>query len=69
MNIAPCKGIRNILARAIRNPRLWNLEYSSKNPQSHQRLESRIQLPSTDSTGIQYLESVICLRLSWIPLH
>ena len=69
MNIAPCKGIRNILARAIRNYGLWNLEYSSKNPQSHQRLESGIQLPSTDSAGIQYLESFICLRLSWIPLH
>ena len=39
------------------NPRLWNPEYSSRNPESHQ-LESRIQVPPT-KTGIQYLESGI----------
>ena len=44
-----------IFTRGIRNPGLWNPKYSSKNPESLQRLESRIQVPLT-KTGIQYLE-------------
>ena len=42
----------------IRYPGLWNPEYSSKNPESYQGLESRFQVPLTN-TGIQYLESEI----------
>ena len=40
------------------NPGFWNLEYSSRNPESHCRLESRIQVLLTN-TGTQYLESGI----------
>ena len=36
----------------IRNPGLWKPEYSSKNPESHKRLESRIQLPSTKNPKV-----------------
>ena len=35
-------GIRDLFACGIWNPGLWNPEYSSRNPESHQRLESRI---------------------------
>ena len=42
----------------ILNHELRNAEYSSKNPESHQRLESRIQVPLT-KIGIQYLNSGI----------
>ena len=38
---------KEILACGIRNPGLWNTEYSSRNPQSHLRLESEIQDPLT----------------------
>ena len=48
--IASCKEIRN--------PGLWNPEYSSRNPEAHWRLEFRIQIPLT-KTGIQYLKSGI----------
>ena len=44
---------------------LWNPEYSSRNPESIWRLESRILLTNT---GIEYLESGIQLKESWIPL-
>ena len=37
---------------------LWNPEYSSRNPESHKRLEFRIQVPLT-KTGINYRESGI----------
>ena len=40
----------------IWNPGLWNPEYSLRNPESQELLESRIQVPVT---GIQYLESRI----------
>ena len=40
------------------NPGLWNPEYSSRNPESHWRLEFRIQIPLT-KTGIQYVKSGI----------
>ena len=45
-------------AYRIRNPSFCNPEYSSRNPKSHWRLQSRIQLLLTN-TGIQYLESGI----------
>ena len=70
-------GIRNLrnFPCGMENPALWNPEYSSRNPESHLRLESRIQVPLT-KTGIQYLESGIHdeesrsqARLSWIPLY
>ena len=34
-------------AGGIQNPGLWNPEYSWRNPESHWRLESRIQVPLT----------------------
>ena len=59
---AQCKGIgipeSAKLCLRIRNPGLWNPEYSSMNPKSHEQLESRFQVPLTE-TGIQYLESGI----------
>ena len=65
IEIASCKvnpyfGILEILAGGIRNPRLWNSEYSQKSSESnYKRLESRIQVPLTKKSGIQYLESTI----------
>ena len=68
-------GIGEIFPCGMENPGLRNLEYSSRNPESHLWLESRIQVPLT-KTGIQYLEfrihdeeSRIQARLSWIPLY
>ena len=54
-------GIRKNFACGIRNPGLCNPEYSSSNPESHKRLESRnlSNLSSTGKTGIQYVESGI----------
>ena len=37
-------GIGNKFACGIRNPGLWNPESSSMNPESHQQLESEIQV-------------------------
>ena len=51
-------GIEEKFACGIQNPGLWNPEYSSRNPESHKRLETRIQVPMT-KTGIHYLESRI----------
>ena len=47
----------------------WNPQYHSRNPESHQRLESRIQVPLT-KTGIQYLESGIqdCLEFPYMGM-
>ena len=50
--------MRENFASGIRNPRFWNLEYSSRNPESHSRLESVIQGPLT-KTGIQTMKSGI----------
>ena len=63
-------------ARGIRNPGLWNAEYSSSNPEFYQRLELRSpeskfhwekwnQVPGIGNSrcGIQNP------GLSWIPLH
>ena len=70
-------GIQNLRNSScgMENPGLWNPEYSSRNPESHLRLESRIQVPLT-KTGIQCVESGIQdeesrtqARLSWIPLY
>ena len=58
MSRNPDSGIREKFGCEIQNPGLWNPEYSSRNPESHWRLESRIQVPQTE-TGIQYLESGI----------
>ena len=48
----PCKIIETLdsgemFACRIRNPRPWNPEFSSKNPESHQLLESGISVPQT----------------------
>ena len=61
----PDSGIRESFAYGILNPGFWIPEYSSRNPESHLRLESRIQVLGTN-TGIQYLKSG---RPSWILLH
>ena len=66
-------GIWNPGNFCLWNPESWALEYSSRSPESHQRLEYRIQNPLTN-TVIQYLEFGIhgvesIPRLSWIPLH
>ena len=49
----------------FRKPGLWNMGYSSRNPESYRRLESRIQVILTN-TKIQYLESGIQLKESGI---
>ena len=50
-------------ACGFQNPRLWNPKFCSRNPESHKRLESRIQVPLT-KTGIHpyYPEST-----AWNP--
>ena len=55
-------GIRNPenFACGIRNPGLWNPEYSLRNQESHYRLESRIQAP---------LKKIQNPRRTVIPLH
>ena len=53
-------GIPGILACGMRNPGLWNLEYSSRNPEYQKRLEFRIQVPKTN----WILELPACLHLS-----
>ena len=49
---------RKIFACGIRNPELWNTEYSSRDPESYKGLESRIQVP-LKKCAIKYLESGI----------
>ena len=64
-------GFQNpgIFVGGIWNPGLWNPEYSSRSPESHQRLESRIQVPLT-KTGIRNPQRGIQNpRLSWISLY
>ena len=51
-------GIKENFAIGIRNPGFWDPEFNSRNLESHQRLESRIQVQLTNS-GLQYLESGI----------
>ena len=65
MKANPDSGIREIFACGIWNPGLWNPEYSSRNPESHQRLKSGIQIPLTKNleSGIQNP------RLSWILFY
>ena len=67
-------GILENLAGKIRNPGLWNLEYSSRNPESHERLESRIQGPLKKNENLvpsfrNPQRGIQNPRLSWIPLH
>ena len=67
-------GILENLAGKIRNPALWNLEYSSRNPESHERLESRIQGPLKKNENLvpsfrNPQRGIQNPRLSWIPLH
>ena len=50
-------GIRNKFACGIRNPGLWNPESSSMNPESHQQLESEIQVLIFKKTRNPVLES------------
>ena len=51
----------------IQNLGLWNLEYSSRNLESHCRLESRIQAPLTKNPKSTAWNPHP--RLSWIPLQ
>ena len=72
----PDSSIREIFACRIGNPGRfcswhpeswvvdWNPEYSSRNRESHQRWEFRIQV-LLKNTGIQYLESG--LHSAWNP--
>ena len=62
----PCQGIREIFPCGIRDLWPWNLEYSSRNPKSYQRLESRIQLSLTDTGQVFGIRNP---RTSWIPLY
>ena len=57
----PNSWIQEIFACEIGNPGLWNGEYTSRNPESHERLESRIQVPLTN-TGFSGLKTVIVER-------
>ena len=58
-------GILPSFPCGIRYPGLWNPEFSSRNPESRQRLKSGIQVPLTRIQNIQKLESRIqdCLGL------
>ena len=47
--IPPFKGILASFARGIRNIGFCNPENSSRNPESHKRLESGIQVPPSKS--------------------
>ena len=61
--------IRESESRNPGNFCLWNPEYSSRNPESHQRLEFRIQVLLTN-TGIRNPQRGIQNpRQSWIALH
>ena len=65
------EGNRIIFYCGIQNPGLWNPKYSLRNPESHKRLESVIEVPLT---RMHYLESESTAwnqhpRLSWIPLR
>ena len=58
-------GIREIFASGLWSPKkwcLWNPEYSSRNPHSHQRLVSGSQVPLTKNPESR-------IQVSWIPLH
>ena len=70
-------GFRNLENFCLRNPEypgFWNPEYSSSNLESHNRLESRIQVPLTE-TGIQLpgiwnpQREIHNPRLPWITFH
>ena len=58
--------VKELGAFRIRNLWLWNPEYSSRNPESHKRSESRIQFSLT-KTGIHGVESRIqdCLEFPY----
>ena len=47
-------GIKENFAIGIWNPGFWDPEFNSRNLESHQRLESRIQVMT--NSGLQYLE-------------
>ena len=77
---APCKGIaysgiREIFASGIRNPGLWNLDNSSRKPESNWRLEFGIQVPLTKTMDSNTWNPnprwgiIQNPRLPWIPLH
>ena len=55
--IDPDSAIGENFACGIRNPGLWNPEFSSRNLESHWRLESRIPVPLT-KTETQRLDSL-----------
>ena len=66
-------GILENLAGKIRNPGLWNLEYSSRNTESHERLESRILGPLKKNENLvpsfrNPQRGIQNPRLSWISL-
>ena len=54
----PEYGIQENFACGIRNPELWNTEYSSRDPESYKGLESRMQVP-LKKCAIKNLESGI----------
>ena len=57
-------GFWDIVARGIRNPMIWNPEYSLRNPETHKRLESRMQVPLTKIWNpVPVIKNP---RLSWI---
>lgn len=48
--VAPCKDStiqKFLIVELIRNTGPWNPDYGSRNPESHQRMESGIQVPLT----------------------
>ena len=49
----PDSAIQEIFACGIQNPGLWNLEYSSRNPESHWRLKSGIQYFESEMHGVE----------------
>ena len=66
---------KRLFSQSIQNPRLWNLELSSRNPESLWRLESRIQVLLTvnpqystwnlESTALNPESKTVLDNLTW----
>jgi len=56
-------GIRETFSCGIWNPGLWNPDFSSRNLESRQRLESGLQGILNLVTGIQNTKSVLEYRM------
>ena len=74
--IVPLKGFRNPLSETwvnfvsgIRNPWLWNPEYSWRNPESYYGLEFRIQGSLKKDWNQESTAWNPESKTSWIPLH